>query len=363
MKMNRKPTSFKLALYGSLVIILLLIALMAVTKPNGKELPKATEAAVVVSTLRVHLTNTTDVIYLPALIEAHIDAMLSAEKAGRIVELMVDRGDHVEEGRQLLQIDDRIWQANLKKAEIAARDAEKNFERFKALQEAGAVAASEYDRIEKDSVTAASLLEESKINIEQCRVASPITGTVNDRFVETGEYVQPGAPVFQVVDTATVKVTIQIPEKDIFAVHPGDRMAFTVQPLPDRTFVGEVAFVATQADGRNNAFRTGITVDNTDDTLRPGMIAQVEFKRGDNQNMVSLPMSAVLPSNGDHIVYLAKDGQAVRRKVQIETITRKRALISKGLEEGDQVIIEGNRTLSDGQRVEILKPRMDANRR
>jgi len=66
-------------------------------------------------------------------------------------------------------------------------------------------------------------------------------------------------------------------------------------------------------------------------------------------------MSAVLPSKGDHIVYLAKDGQAVRRKVQIDTITRERALISQGLEPGDQVIIEGNRTLSDGQRIETTK--------
>jgi len=361
--MNRKPSPATLILFGSLAIVLLLIVLMSATKPGERDLPEAKEAAVLVSTLCVNLTNTADIVSLPALVEANVNAVLSAEKAGRIVELMADRGDRVDQGRQLLQIDDRIWQASLKQAEIAAHDAGKNFERFKALQEAGAVAASEYDRIEKDHVTASSMLEKANINIGQCRVVSPITGTVNDRFVEAGEYVQPGTPVFQVVDTATVKIILQIPEKDIYSVRPGNRMAFGIQPLPNRVFEGEVTFVAIQADGRNNAFRTEITVDNTDDTLRPGMIAQVEFKRGDNQNMVSLPMSAVLPSNGDHIVYLAKDSQAVRRKVQIETITRKRVLISQGLEEGDLVIVEGNRTLSDGQRIEILKPRMDANRR
>ncbi|RLA42656.1 MAG: hypothetical protein DRQ97_13715, partial [Gammaproteobacteria bacterium] len=293
-----------------------------------------------------------DIVYLPALVEANVNAVLSAEKAGRIVELKVDRGDRVEEGQQLLQIDDRIWQAGLKQAEIAARDAKKNFERFKALQEAGAVAASEYDHIEKDSVTASSMLEEARINIGQCRVVSPITGTVNDRFVETGEYVQPSTPVFQVVDTAIVKVVLQIPEKDIYPIRPGDRIAFTVQPLPDRTFEGAVTFVAAQADTRNNAFRAELAVDNADGILRPGMIAHVEFHRGTCHDMVSLPMSAVLPSKGDHIVYLVQGGHAVRRKVQIETITRERALISRGLEEGDLVVVEGNRTLSDGQLIE-----------
>jgi membrane fusion protein (multidrug efflux system) len=65
-------------------------------------------------------------------------------------------------------------------------------------------------------------------------------------------------------------------------------------------------------------------------------------------------MSAVLPSKGDHIVYLAQEGHAVRRKVQIETFTRDRALIFQGLEAGDLVILDGNRTLSDGQSIEIL---------
>ncbi len=354
--MNRKPKKSTLILFGSLAIVLLLIVLMLVAKPNGKENPEAKEAAATVSTLQVRLVSTEDIAYLPALVEANVNAVLSAEKAGRIVELMVDRGDRVEQGRQLLQIDDRIWQASLKQAKIAARDAKKNFERFKALQEAGAVAASEYDRIEKDSVTAESMLESANINIEQCRVVSPIAGTVNDRFVEAGEYVQPGTPVFQVVDHATVKVAIQVPEKDIYSINPGDRIAFTVQPLPNHTFEGVVSFVAAQAGERNNAFRAELAVDNADGTLRPGMIARIEFHRGLCANMVSLPMSAVLPSKGDHIVYLVKDGHAVRRKVQIEHITRTRALVSQGLETGDRVVVEGNRTLSDGQLVEIMNP-------
>ena len=351
--MNRKQASVRITLLAILGLVAVLILLLIVLKPNGKELPEAKEAAVAVSTMTVHLTNTADIVQLPALVEANVDAMLSAEKSGRIEEINVDRGDHVKKGQLLLQIDDRVWQANLRQASSAAEDARKTHERFQQLQAAGAVAESEFDSIKKAFIQAESMAEEAMINIEQCRVLSPITGIINDRFIEVGEYVQPGVPVFQVVDIANLRIILQIPEKDIYSIHPGARMTFGVQPLPGRMFEGKVTFVAAQADGRNNAFRTEIAVDNSDGTLRPGMIAQVEFKRGENKNMVSLPMSAVLPSKGDHVVYLAQDGQATRRKVQIETITRKRALISGGLEEGDLVIVEGNRALSDGQRVEI----------
>ena len=57
-----------------------------------------------VTTRRVQLTNTVDIVYLPAMINANVNATLSAEKAGRIVELLADRGDAITKGQQLLQI-------------------------------------------------------------------------------------------------------------------------------------------------------------------------------------------------------------------------------------------------------------------
>ncbi|MBT8045911.1 MAG: efflux RND transporter periplasmic adaptor subunit [Pontiella sp.] len=353
--MNKKQSAVRIGLLILVGVFILLISLMALLKPKHKPIPDAREAEMPVSIIEVKLTNTADIIELPALIEANVDAMLAAEKAGRVVAIKADRGDRIAQGQLLLQIDDRIWQANLKQAGIAAENAERNYQRFKQLKESGAVAQSEYDSAEKAYIQADAMATDAMISIEQCRVASPVDGIVNDRFVETGEYVQPGMPVFQVVDSATVKAVALIPEKDVYAIRTGDRMAFTVEPLPDRTFTGTVTFVATQADGRNNAFPAEITVENTDGILRPGMIAQINFVRGINENMVSLPMSAVLPSKGDHIVYLVSNGQAIRRKVQIATLTRERALISQGLSAGDRVIIEGNRTLSDGQRVKIIE--------
>ncbi len=354
--MNKRIGFVKIIL---LVVVLLLVALIAaflMLKPPANPLPAATEAAMPVSTITVHPTSLEDIVYLPAMIEAKVDATLSAEKAGRVVEIKVDRGSRVERGGLLLQIDDRIWQTSLKQATIAAENATRDYNRAKSLMETGALSQSEYDRAEQAYVQTASAAEEARINIEQCRVESPVDGIVNDRFVEAGEYVQPGTPLFQVIDKATVRVVLQVPEKDIFAIKEGNRIAFTVQPLPEKTFEGTVSFVAPQADDRNNAFRAELAVDNGDGLLRPGMIAQVKFKRGISQNMVTLPMAAVLPSKGEHIVFLAKDGQAVRRRVQIDTIARRDAIISGGLEEGDLVIVDGNRTLSDGQRIEIIEP-------
>ncbi|MCF7847835.1 MAG: efflux RND transporter periplasmic adaptor subunit [Kiritimatiellales bacterium] len=351
--MNNKATKLTLFLLIILAMIEVAVMMLMNAPEPATEKVDTNENAQLVSILPVQLTNTADVVYLPAKVRANVSATLAAEKAGRIMALAADRGDHVGKGQLLLKIDDRILQAALKQAEVAMRDALSNYDRFKKLQKTGAVSASEYDGIERAYIVAEALLDEARVNIELCRIHSPVDGNINDRFVEAGEYVQPGTPVFEVVDSQTVKVLILVPEKDIFALHKGDRVSFSVQPLADRVFTGTVSFIATQADESNNAFRAELTIENRDGVLRPGMIARVEFVRGIRENMISLPLSAVVPSNGDHIVYLVKDGQAVRRKVQVETITRERALIATGLTNADLVITEGNRTLSDGQLVEL----------
>lgn len=340
-----------------LLIILALTELgviLLMKAPGAKTEPvESQEKALLVQTIKVKPSETPDTVYLPAKILANVSATLAAEKPGRILKLEADRGDRVEKGQLLLQTDDRIWKAALERAEVAMRDTRNNYERFRKLKETGAVSASEYEGLERQYLVAKAAQDEASVNIEQCRITAPVSGIINNRFVEEGEYVQPGTPVFELVDARTVKVHILIPEKDIFAIHLGDRIRFTVRPHGEEVFTGTVSFIAMQADERNNAFRTELTVDNGNGRLRPGMIARVEFIRGIQKNMVSLPLSAIVPSKGDHIVYLAINDQAVRRKVEIENITRERALISGGLTEGDLVITAGNRALSDGQRVEL----------
>ena len=350
-----KWISAKGILYGSIAVLLLGIVLLSFFKPTKKEKPLPPEAALPVSVVTAKKTDQEDLVMLPALLEARIDATLAAEKAGRVVKIFVDRGDPVQKKQLLLQIDDHTERAILTRAKIIARDAKKNFERFERLKKAGAVADSEYDQVEKETIVSAARLNEVNISIKKCQVHSPENGIVNDRFIDVGEYVLPGTPLFQVIDSDSIKVILQIPEKDIFAIKVGDKLSFKIQSIADKTFFGVVSFVAVQADVQNNSFRAELSISNKKGLLRPGMIARVLFRRGVKKQIISLPISAVLPSKGDHVVYIVKEGHVIRRKVKIASLALTNALISKGLNTGDVVVIDGNRTLTDGQRVRIVK--------
>jgi len=319
--------------------IILLIMLFNVLPPRKKELPKQPVVKVPVQVVEAVAEDRPDIIVLPGLVIADVDATLAAEKAGRVVELLADRGQTVTKGQVLLQLDDRT-------ARIAFEDADRNLERFEKLSGTGAVSQKNLDDIRK-------VRDLAEATLSDCIVKSPADGIVNERYVEEGEYVVPGTPVFEVLSINPIRISVDIPERNIAALHLGDPITFEILSLPGNTFTGTVSYVSAKASTDNNAFRVELSVPNPDRQLRPGMIASMKYHRGTLQQVVALPLEAIIPQKGDHIVFIIRDERAVRQMVRIGTILNQEAVISSGAEPGDLVVVRGNRMLSDGSLVTI----------
>lgn len=329
----------KQILIGMLALIVALTVVFKILPKPGKELPAKPETVIPVRVVEVSEQDRPDWITLPGLVLADIDAKLSAEKAGRIIEICAERGDTVTNGQVLLRIDDRT-------ARIAFEDAARNLERFEKLSGTGAVSQKDLDDIRK----AYDLAETA---LSYCTVRSPADGIVNERYVETGEYVLPAAPVFDVLSINPVRVTVDVPERNVSSLNPGGTVLFEVIPQPDRIFTGTVSYISSKADTGNNAFRVELKAGNPDGALRPGMIASVQYRRGTREKAVALPLEAIIPQKGDTVVFLVRDGHAVRQLVRIDSILKQEALILSGVSEGDLVVTRGNRMLTDGAKVKI----------
>lgn len=326
-------------LFSALVVILLLIMLFKALPDREKKFPVRPEAIVPVNVIEAATKDRADLIILSGLVLADIDATLAAEKSGRVVELLADRGESVTNGQVLLRLDDRT-------ARIAFEDAARNLERFEKLSGTGAVSQKDLDDIRK----ARDLTETA---LSYCTVKSPADGIVNERYVEEGEYVMPGTPVFDVISINPVRVTVDIPERNVSSLTAGEPVPFEVLSLPGEKFTGTVSYISSKASTDNNAFRIELTIDNPDGILRPGMIASVQHQRGIRKNAITLPLSAIIPQKGDNVVFLIRDGRAVRQVVRIDSILETEALILSGIKPGDLVVTSGNRMLTDGTKVEI----------
>jgi len=178
---------------------------------------------------------------------------------------------------------------------------------------------------------------------------------LNDLLVEEGEFVDTGNAVARIVDTDTVKVVVEIPERDIAFFAVGQKSDIFVETKDKtRLLVGTISFISELADSRTRTTRTEITLDNKQRLLRSGQIVRVTLTRQILKDAILIPLLAVIPMEGSKAVYVVNSTQAKRREVKIDIIRGDQVQITSGLEPGDKLIIAGHRFVAPGQKVNIV---------
>lgn len=336
-------------------LMIFLVFLSVTMRREEEELETPPERAVPVETIFVETQPVTDMIQLPGRIEADVRSRLAVDKGGRVVEILAERGDPVQADQVLLRIDDRVWKRLLEQAEIELEDAQRAYHRWHHLAASGLISTGEYDTVQTRLDRARVSLADAELHVEQCRVTSPAAGVINDRFVEVGEFAPEGSPVLEFVIIDPAKLTLHVPERDVASVQLGEPLSFTVSVLPGKSFEGTITHVAEAGSLENNSFRVEVRVDNKDRVLRPGMIASARLIRERHEEAIVIPLSAVIPRQGEHFVFLAREDRAVRRLVKIDRILGEDVILAEGLEVDDELVLEGHRTLIDGSLIERVQ--------
>jgi len=349
----KKPSLAGVVLWIVLAVIAAAIVVLALLPKGADSAPAAEERAVAVTVQTVRETTIPDTIVLPGRVEALHSAALSAEVGGRVVRLPVEKGARVSAGDLLLQIDDRVAQAQLQQAEVEHADAVREERRFTELRSTGAVSTSDYERVVMRRELAAAVRTAAQTAVDRCRIESPIGGILDGRDIEVGEYVVEGVPVLRVVDVARVKIAVDVPEDSIDAVRTGMTIPFRRAGANAEPRRGEVVFAAETADAATHTFRVELEADNSGGRLKPGMLVNVPLQRAVRENAIVAPLHSIVPKRGDDVVFLAQDGRAAARVVRIDGIIDSDAVIASGLEAGDALIVAGQRALQDGQRIEV----------
>lgn len=327
------------------------IALMLAGK-KPESLPVAPTVLVPVRTEAVQCADVPEIITFAGRIEADPTVTLAFDLGGTVAVMGTDKGMTVNQGQILVTLDDRLQAASLDKARTGLKQADDELKRFAELRKTGAVSESDYDGIKARADMATATLKEANAYYDKCRILSPISGVVEDRMINVGEFTAPGMPVIRVANLARLKIVIDVPERDVFSLKTGQDVPVQVDALPGRQFMGKVTYVAASADSKSNTFRVEITLLNPEGMLRPGVIAKVALTRRILTSAMSVPLASLIPSKGQYIAYVMKDGHAVRRIVKLVAMVGSRAVIMEGIQAGESVIVEGQRLASDGIAVE-----------
>ena len=187
-------------------------------------------------------------------------------------------------------------------------------------------------------------------------MVAPIDGTVLDDYsLTTGAMISPSSPLLDIADLSRLKATLKVPESKIFSVRPGLPVILRFDALPNEEFIGEVTRIDQYVDPSTRTSSVEIELDNkkTGGKLRPGMFGQASIIEREIENAVLIPENALHESEKGFYVLLEENGIARLREVSTGVRQGSMIHITKGLNEGDRVIIFGGNTLNDGDRVTV----------
>lgn len=319
----------------------------------------ATEASV--TNVRVHRVEQT-AFHLDARYAGEVrparSVTLSAELPGRLVHLGPAQGDRVRQGQVVARVDGRVANLSAVQAEGAVAAARDRLERITALRAEDLASPADLAQAQAALAQAEAGLSQAQAQAGRTVVRSPLSGLVVRRAAEPGEFVSPGKVLLEVADFDNVDVSVRIPESRIRYIAQGAAVRVTVPARPELgELPGTVRLVGWVGDEDNRTYPVDVRLDNKDTALRSGMLALVDVRLLELSEALVVRRDWVVDTPQGPLAYVVQGDSARARPVQLGQESEGRAVVRKGIEVGDQLIVVGHRQVVDGDRVRILEER------
>ena len=181
-------------------------------------------------------------------------------------------------------------------------------------------------------------LDRERVASSRLTLPSPFSGTVLERSVVAGQYVEANMSLYTVADLSRVWVLVDLYESDIGRVHVGDRARFTADGLPGRVFDGAVDFIYPTVSNETRTLKARLALDNREGLLRPGMYGKVDAGSARGGALV-VPAEAVVNTGEVSYVFLARgEGHFEPRRVWTGRGDGDLVTVLRGISEGDTVV-------------------------
>jgi membrane fusion protein, multidrug efflux system len=310
---------------------------------------------------------------------------VKCEVPGRILRVRVKEWDQVKAGDVLLEIDPsdfkldlnryeagvKMAKAQLLRARVDLNRAKREWDRAVKLKEGGLITGQELDerRTGLESAEAGVALAEAQIgqtesqaaeakrSLDKATVRAPIEGTVCQRSVDVGDFVDKAGMLFTVVDNRILDFTANVSTMDLPLVSQGQKLTFTVDGIPDQTFEGTIKRVNPMVRDTDRSGRIIAEVENTRFTLKGGLYARGKVVVEEHRDVTTIPKASLMGwdlEKGLARVFLVDPGN-VARSVPVTTGLADENVVevTSGLSGSEHVVVRGGFNLREGDQVQV----------
>lgn len=360
----------------NIALILSAAAAAACSKPKVEHSPAVPVRTASVTTISAPVT-----IVSNGVVEPVQTVSIHAQVGGTLDEVTFKEGQDVEAGQVLFRIDSRPFEAALRQAEAAlardsanAQNAQREAERYKALVEKDYVTKSQADAAVAAAVASQATMASSRAAVDNARlnlayttIRAPIAGRTGRLLVRQGNLVRPNTDELVVINQLRpIRIRFPVLQHDF----PALQRRFARGNVPVRVTTadsgrvdetGGLAFLDNAVDSLTGTVAAKASFSNTSNGLWPGEFVQVTVELDVQPSAIAVPTRAVLAGqSGSYVFVVDADKMAKVRPITVGRALGEMTTISKGLDAGEQVVIDGQSRLTPNAKVDVKA--MDATR-
>ncbi|WP_406685086.1 efflux RND transporter periplasmic adaptor subunit [Seonamhaeicola sp. MEBiC1930] len=288
------------------------------------------------------------------------NVVIMAEYGGVLKQVFVKEGQKVKKGHVLAKIDDGGLNQQLAQLKIQANLAKTTFERQERLWDQKIGSEIQFLQTKSNYEAQQQAVSQLEQQLAKSVVRAPFSGTIDDVITEQGSNVAPGqSQLFRIVNLNEMYIETDVPERYVSNIIPGKDVKVDF-PILGKTMDAKVRQAGNFINPANRTFKVEVALSNNDQSIKPNLTAKLKINDYTNEKAILIPQSIISENaEGQQYVYTITDkveNKAKSKRVFIETGKTQGDFIEvlSGLQNGNEIIQEGARSVNDGQDVKVL---------
>ena len=319
------------------------LLLMLVSMAKADEPPQA------VITTPVQEVNIAPMITGVGTFTPYNDVTLKAETSGRIEHVHFKEGDRAKPNQLLFSLYNKEQEAKVKRAEANLKMSTNILHRKQKLIEKEFTSPQDLEQAETHVEADQADLALAKEGLAKTEIRAPFEGVLSGRTVSKGAYVSEGDELVRIQDITPIRLTFQIPEKDIPLIKIGEKITATTDVYPNRAFEGKIEAVEPSVNEGTRSVSVYSAFENKEEHLIPGLYGRAQIPTASQKaHSLFIPEQALVVRPDGMYVFKKVEDKAVLTKITLGKRASDHAEVLSGLKKGDHIVLEGQDKIQDG---------------